>query len=245
MAARPLPDEDRIAYEEVDLVATPAALVTVRKTSRDGDPPFDVSALHPAAEHGCVGGPARSAAHRRGREFVPRFTRYVLRRHRGARGHSGHVAAGSCANATLRSQARAPSRQAHGRRDACGGATRARRTHRRRRSRPLPRGRRAALPDTYDTLVRATEELDIAREHVAGVRDHHQSKVVEGQGEVAKKLTVIASLVLVPTLDRRVLRPELRAGVRRRATGRSASPRALIVASTLIQLAIFRWRRWI
>ena len=31
------------------------------------------------------------------------------------------------------------------------------------------------------------------------MRDHHQSKVVEGQGEVAKKLTVIAALVLVPS----------------------------------------------
>ena len=54
--------------------------------------------------------------------------------------------------------------------------------------------------DTYDTLVRATEELDIARDLLAGVRDHLQAKIAENQNEVGKKLTVIASLVLVPTL---------------------------------------------
>ena len=54
--------------------------------------------------------------------------------------------------------------------------------------------------DTYEVLVRATEELDIARDLLAGVRDHLQSKVAEGQGDIAKKLTVIASLVLVPSL---------------------------------------------
>jgi hypothetical protein len=54
--------------------------------------------------------------------------------------------------------------------------------------------------DTYETLVRAIEELDIARDLLAGVREHHQSKITENQGEIAKKLTVIASLVLVPSL---------------------------------------------
>ena len=79
---------------------------------------------------------------------------------------------------------------------------------------------------------------------VAGVRDHHQSKIAETQGEVAKKLTVIASLVLVPSLIvgfygqnfvRAFDEPYWSLGV-------SCS---LIVASTLVQLALFRWRRWI
>ena len=54
--------------------------------------------------------------------------------------------------------------------------------------------------DTYETLVRATEELDVARDLLGGVRDFHQAKITEGQNDVAKKLTVIASLVLVPSL---------------------------------------------
>ena len=54
--------------------------------------------------------------------------------------------------------------------------------------------------DTYETLVRATEELDVARDLLAGVRDFLQAKITESQNDVAKKLTVIASLVLVPSL---------------------------------------------
>ncbi|MDQ8046737.1 MAG: CorA family divalent cation transporter, partial [Patulibacter sp.] len=54
--------------------------------------------------------------------------------------------------------------------------------------------------DTYETLVRATEELDVARDLLGGVRDYYQAKIAEQQNEVAKTLTVIASLVLVPSL---------------------------------------------
>ena len=50
LALHPVPDEDRVRYQEVDLVATPGVVVTVRKTPRGGGEPFDVSALHPAAE---------------------------------------------------------------------------------------------------------------------------------------------------------------------------------------------------
>ncbi len=98
--------------------------------------------------------------------------------------------------------------------------------------------------DTYDTLVRAAEELDIAREHVAGVRDHHQSKVVEGQGEVAKKLTVIASLVLVPSFIVGFYGQNFGTAFDDAYWSIGVST-GLIVVSTLIQLAIFRWRRWI
>jgi len=49
MAARPLPDEDRVSYQEIGLVATPELLVTVRKTPVRGAP-FDAAGLHPAAE---------------------------------------------------------------------------------------------------------------------------------------------------------------------------------------------------
>ena len=48
--------------------------------------------------------------------------------------------------------------------------------------------------------MRTTEELDVARDLLAQRRDYLQSKIAESQNEVVKKLTVIASLVLVPTL---------------------------------------------
>jgi magnesium transporter len=98
--------------------------------------------------------------------------------------------------------------------------------------------------DTYETLVRVTEELDIARDLLAGVRDHHQSKIVESQGEVAKKLTVIASLVLVPSLIVGYYGQNFESAFDETYWSIGAST-GLIVVSTLIQLAIFRWRHWI
>lgn len=98
--------------------------------------------------------------------------------------------------------------------------------------------------DTYDTLVRATEELDVARDLLSGVRDHLQAKVAENQNEVAKKLTVIASLVLVPSFVVGFFGQNFENEFQREwwtlffSTG-------VIVGSTIVQLMIFRWRRWI
>ncbi len=98
--------------------------------------------------------------------------------------------------------------------------------------------------DTYETLVRATDELDIARDLLAGVRDHHQSRVVEGQGEVTKKLTVIAALVLVPSFIVGYFGQNFESEFDDSLWSISVST-GLVVVSTLVQLAIFRWRRWI
>jgi magnesium transporter len=98
--------------------------------------------------------------------------------------------------------------------------------------------------DTYDTLVRVTEELDVARDLLAGVRDHLQSKVAENQNEVAKKLTVIASLVLVPSLIVGFYGQNFE-GVFDRQFWTIGVSVSLIVGSTFVQLALFRWRRWI
>ena len=68
------------------------------------------------------------------------------------------------------------------------------------RSELFPPEVEALFVDTYETLVRVTEELDVARDLLAGVRDYYQAKITEQQNDVAKKLTVIASLVLVPSL---------------------------------------------
>jgi Mg2+ and Co2+ transporter CorA len=57
MAASPLPDENRVAYQEVDFVATPTLLVTVRKTpSGGGVPTYPPAVLHPAVEVGAAAG---------------------------------------------------------------------------------------------------------------------------------------------------------------------------------------------
>ncbi len=102
----------------------------------------------------------------------------------------------------------------------------------------------SAFADTYDTLVRASEELDIARDLLGGVRDYVQSRVAESQNEVVKKLTVVASLVLVPTLITGFYGQNF-AGEFRRWWWTVGMSVGLIVLTTLAQLAFFRWKRWI
>ncbi len=102
----------------------------------------------------------------------------------------------------------------------------------------------ALFVDTYETLVRVTEELDVARDLLAGVRDYYQAKITEQQNDVAKKLTVIASLVLVPSLIVGFYGQNFQ-GVFDSGYWSLGTSLGLIAASTLAQLAVFRWRRWI
>src|SRR5439155_4545920 len=99
--------------------------------------------------------------------------------------------------------------------------------------------------DAYEKLLRASEGLELSRDLLAGVRDYHQAKVANDQNEVMKRLTAIASLLLVPTLIVGIYGqnfrdiPELRWGW---GYGWSWS---LIVVSTVAQLAFFRWKKWL
>lgn len=108
----------------------------------------------------------------------------------------------------------------------------------------FPRETEFAFADTYDTLVRITEELDVARDLLASVRDYLQSKVAESQNEVVKKLTVVASLVLVPTLITGFYGQNFDAVFDSRLWNLGTSL-GLIAATTVLQLAFFRWKRWI
>jgi Mg2+ and Co2+ transporter CorA len=98
--------------------------------------------------------------------------------------------------------------------------------------------------DTYETLVRVTEELDVARDLLGGVRDYYQAKIAEQQNEVAKILTVIASLVLVPSFIVGFYGQNF-AGEFRDWYWSVGMSLGLILATTLVQLVLFRWRRWI
>lgn len=99
--------------------------------------------------------------------------------------------------------------------------------------------------DLYDKLLRATDGLESARDLIAGVRDYHQSKVSNDQNEVMKRLTAIASILLLPTFIVGVYgqnfthMPELGW-----AQGYGFSW-ALIVVTTAAQLWYFRRKRWI
>jgi magnesium transporter len=63
----------------------------------------------------------------------------------------------------------------------------------------FPREIELHFADTYDKLLRATDGLDLSRDLLAGVRDYLQAEIANDQNDVMKKLTVIASVLLAPT----------------------------------------------
>jgi len=110
----------------------------------------------------------------------------------------------------------------------------------------LPHEVEIAFGDAYDKLLRAVDGLDLARDLLAGSRDYLQAKTSNDQNEVMKRLTVIASLLLLPTFIVGLYGqnfvhhfPEIhwRYGY--------LWSWFLIVATTLLQLWFFRRKRWI
>ncbi|MCW2784914.1 MAG: hypothetical protein JWP74_1431 [Marmoricola sp.] len=96
----------------------------------------------------------------------------------------------------------------------------------------------------YDKLLRSTDGIDLARDLVAGARDYHQAKVANDQNDVMKVLTVIASVLLLPTFivglygQNFVDIPELHWHYG------YAFGWGLIITTTIAQLAFFRWKKW-
>jgi magnesium transporter len=110
----------------------------------------------------------------------------------------------------------------------------------------FPRDVEVAFNSAYDKLLRAFDGLELSRDLIASVRDYLQAKIANDQNEVVKKLTVIASVLLVPTFIVGLYGqnfhhhfPELgwQWGY--------AWSWGLILLSTVAQLAFFRWRKWI
>jgi magnesium transporter len=235
--------DDRVEYHEIDVVATPDAVLTVRKTSRDGGrAPIDSLAARMeeqpsagAVVHAIVDGVADAFLDLLDglyeeidelEENVDVLQPGTLRRRMAELRHELLHArrTSSATRAAVR-------RIVDGRVDVASGML-------------FPPSVEEMFVDTYETLVRVTEELDVARDLLAGVRDYTQAKVAEGQNEVAKKLTVIASLVLVPSLIVGFFGQNF-AGEFNRGWWTLGVSTALILATTLVQLALFRWRRWI
>jgi magnesium transporter len=102
-----------------------------------------------------------------------------------------------------------------------------------------------AFNAAYDKFLRAFDGLEFSRDLLASVRDYQQSKIANDQNEVMKRLTVIAALILLPTFivglygQNFVHMPELhwRYGY--------AYSWALILVTTVLQLAWFRRKNWL
>ena len=109
----------------------------------------------------------------------------------------------------------------------------------------VPRDVELDFADVYDKLLRAVDGLDLSRDLLSSARDYHQAKIANDQNEVMKRLTVIASALLVPTFIVGLYGqnfhhiPEL---------GWSFGywwSWGWILFTTVLQLAFFRWLGWI
>jgi magnesium transporter len=240
-------EEDRVYYQEIDLIATRERLVTVRKTPEEGQP-FDLSAAQESAR--------RDDDERAGvmvYRLVDQIAEYFLdlvdalddeideledriedwpaaevrQRISGLRHDLLHV------RRTLAPTRDAIRRVVDRRIDVGEGPE------------VLPKDIELDFADAYDKLLRALDGLDFSRDLLASARDYQQAKIANDQNEVTKVLAVIASLLLVPTFIVGVYgqnfdhMPELHWHY-----GYWYSW-GLIVGTTILQLWFFRRKKWI
>ena len=240
---RPPTEGERARYLEIDVVATPSSLLAIRKTGSDGGlAPVDGIRARIAAEaspgdvfQGAVDDSADAFL-----ELVDGLYEAIDDLENDVEGLSGaHVRRrlALLRNEILLARRTSTATRGIARRVVDGRVDVG-------RSELFPPAVEARFVDTYETLVRVTEELDVARDLLGGVRDYYQAKIAEQQNEVAKKLTVIASLVLVPSLIVGFYGQNFGEAFREWYWGIGMSV-GLIVATTVIQLALFRWRRWL
>jgi magnesium transporter len=239
-------DEDRVYYQEIDLVLTHDTLLTVRKTPPGGLPACDVATVEKSVK------PEDSAgmmAYRLIDEIAERYLTLV-----------------DDLDEEIDELEDLVETQPADQTRARISALRHDLLHIRRTLTPMrdtvrrvidntveveegpevfPHDVEVAFNAAYDKFLRASDGLDLARDLLAGVRDYSQAKIANDQNEVMKTLTVIASLLLLPTFivglygQNFVNIPEVRWG------WGYAWSWGVIVVTTCIQLWFFRRKRWI
>lgn len=246
-------DEDVIYYQEVDFVLTRSRIVTVRKTpgAREPFPPERVSDICDIHEHEL---PPGEIAYHLVDDVAERFLDLLDDVDEEIDELEENIDRWSAEQSRRRlSELRhdllhirktvAPTRDAvreivDGRVDIEGRALFGREV--------FPRDIERRFATTYDKLLRATESLEFARDLLAAARDYQQTRISIDQNEVVKKLTVIASLILVPTFivglyGQNFIRsmPELK------WTYGYWWSWSLIIVTTVLQVIYYRRKRWI
>jgi magnesium transporter len=194
-------EEDRVYYQEVDVVATREKVVTVRKTPGRGVA-FDIT---PARESVAIGDDSRAGA------IVYRIIDLIaedfLDLVDALNDEIDELEDGieRWPSAQVRSRISALRHDLlHVRRTVAPTRDAVRRVVDRRLDvgegpEVLPRDIELDFGDAYDKLLRAMDGLDLSRDLLSSARDYHQAKIANDQNEVMKRLTVIASLLLLPT----------------------------------------------
>ena len=109
----------------------------------------------------------------------------------------------------------------------------------------LPREIELDFADVYVKLLRAVDGLDLSRDLLASSRDYHQAKIANDQNEVTKALTVIASVLLLPTFIVGLYGQNFKHIPELNWTFGYWWSWGLIVLTTIAQLAFFRGLGWI
>jgi magnesium transporter len=240
-------EEDRVFYQEVDLIATRDRLVSVRKTPERGYP-FDFRPVREsvkASEETDVG----AMAYR----LVDSIAEYFLDLIDALDGEIDELEDGieRWTSAQIRgriSQLRHD--LLHVRRVIAPSRDAVRRVVDRRvelasGSEIFPHEIELDFADVYDKLLRAVDGLDLSRDLLASARDFHQAKIANDQNEVTKRLTVIAALLLVPTFIVGLYGQNFRHIPELGWTFGYWWSWGWIVLTTILQLAFFRWLGWI
>jgi len=109
----------------------------------------------------------------------------------------------------------------------------------------FPREVEQQFAATYDKLLRATEGIEYARDLLSAARDYGQARIAIDQNEVVKRLTSIASILLVPTFIVGLYGQNFRNIPEFHWVWGYWWSWGWIVATTIAQLAFFRWKRWL
>jgi len=246
LLARAVPDEDSIYYQEIGVVLTHDALLTVRKTPASGGEPYDIEPVRAAVRAtdspGMIAYRIVDHIAEKYLDLVDDVDAEIDELEDKVDMQSGQETRGRISDLrhdllhirrTLAPMRDAVRRVVDDVVEVDEGKD------------VFPHDVEVAFNSAYDKLLRALDGLEFSRDLLASVRDYHQSKIANDQNEVTKRLTVIASIVLVPTFivgvygQNFVHMPELHWHYG------YAYSWGLIVGSTVIQLWWFRRKRWL
>jgi magnesium transporter len=239
-----VPDQDRLYYQEVDFIATQEALLTVSKTPPD-EQPFDPQGAKDACR---VHDPVGMYVYHLADEIAERYLDLIDALDDEIDELEDLVSVKPTAEVghrlrELREDVRGIRRTLAPTRDAIHKIVDDRIELD--EGELFPRDVEIAFGDAYDKFMRASEALESSRDALASVRDYLQGKISVDQNEVMKRLTMIASLLLVPTFIVGLYGqnfhhiPEL---------GWSFGywwSWGWIIGTTIAQVAIFRWKKWL
>jgi magnesium transporter len=200
LVAVAIPTEDCVYYQEVDVVITHESLLTVRKTPPGNRPPYDVASVREEVRDDDSAG---MIAYRLVDDIAERYLDLVDALDAEIDELEDRVEEQS-AEATRSRISELRHDLLHIRRTLAPMRDAVRRVimnavEVEEGDDVFPQDVEVAFNAAYDKLMRALDGLELSRDLLSSVRDYSQAKVANDQNEVMKRLTVVASLLLLPT----------------------------------------------